>query len=605
MSKISICIGKVVEITNTSITVALTDSSQRPYRIINGEPIRIGGVGDFVRVNSDIYEITNVKTSLDKTTGQHIEADTQKILQCSLVGYFKNSIFNQGNSGNSPNIFENVYTTTDEELVAVYAGTKEDSSIVSGKYLYADDLDFQIDINKFFASHILIVGNTGSGKSNSLNTIYSKLFECVDTKDSKFLIVDTNGEYSKAFSDNKMIKHLNSYSDTLNDVHIPINLLSNEDWKLMLEATEKTQYPIIKKVWNGVTKNIFEKSDAKIGEYICTKLINCIVEILNSTSSASIRFSSINSLKEDISYMRGDFYESLIDIFKCFTYAAVNSGRIININGSVFDDITSSLVDEIKSYELKKDLEEFSVYDFGFLLNLEHIFRTFKYNSNENNTSPMIARFNSNQNQFARIFTKYSTNSPKTNIIESVFEDSNIVICDVASASKDIRRIIVTFICGKLYREFVDAERGKSSLHLIVDEAHNYLSHQKTDGEDPVAKTCIETFEAIIKEGRKFGVFLTMSTQRPSDITGTLLSQAHNYVIHKLVNPRDIDIIKNTVPFIDQKSISMLSILAPGQAIFSGTAFNRPNIIQVEYMQTTEVESQTIKLLDYWKKYEE
>ena len=604
MSKISICIGKVIEIANTSITVALTDSSQRPYKIIDGEPIRIGGVGDFIRVDSDIYEITNVKTSLDKTVGHHIEADSQKILQCALVGYFQKNVFHQGNSGNSPNIFENVYTITDEELVEVYAGTKEETSIVSGKYLYADDLNFRIDINNFFASHILIVGNTGSGKSNSLNTIYSKLFQSVDTKESKFFVVDTNGEYSKAFSEIKEIKRFNSYNSEKNDVHIPINLLSNEDWKLLLEATEKTQYPIIKKVWNGVTRNIFEKGDAEIGKYICSKLIDCIVEILNSSSSANIRLSSIHSLKDDIQYMRGDFYESLISIFECFEAVAVNGNRIVN-KSSVFDDITPSLVDEIKSYEIETDLEEFSVYDFGFLLNLEHTFRTFKYNSNENNTSPMIARFNSNQNQFSRIFTNYSSSTPKTNIIDSVFGKSNIVVCDVAKATKDIRRIIVTFICGKLYREFIDSERGKTSLHLIVDEAHNYLSHQKTDGEDPIAKTCIETFEAIIKEGRKFGVFLTMSTQRPSDITGTLLSQAHNYVIHKLVNPRDIEIIKNTVPFIDQKSISMLSILAPGQAIFSGTAFNRPNIIQVEYMPNTEVESQTIKLLDYWNKIDE
>ena len=96
-----------------------------------------------------------------------------------------------------------------------------------------------------------------------------------------------------------------------------------------------------------------------------------------------------------------------------------------------------------------------------------------------------------------------------------------------------------------------------------------------------------------------------MSTQRPSDITGTLLSQAHNYVIHKLINPKDIDIIKNTVPFIDAKSMAMLSILSPGQAVFSGTAFNRPNIIQVEYERKTEVESQTIKLLDHWEKFKQ
>ena len=137
----------------------------------------------------------------------------------------------------------------------------------------------------------------------------------------------------------------------------------------------------------------------------------------------------------------------------------------------------------------------------------------------------------------------------------------------------------------------------------MIDEAHNYLSAQNLDKEDAVAKTCIDTFESIIKEGRKFGVFLTMATQRPSDITPTLLSQSHNYVIHKLVNPRDIEVMKNTVPFIDEMSINMLSILAPGQAIFSGTAFNRPNIVQVKFDNLkTIVESDTIKLMDKWRR---
>ena len=94
-----------------------------------------------------------------------------------------------------------------------------------------------------------------------------------------------------------------------------------------------------------------------------------------------------------------------------------------------------------------------------------------------------------------------------------------------------------------------------------------------------------------------------MATQRPSDITSTLLSQSHNYVIHKLVNPRDIEIIKNTVPFIDDMSITMLSILSPGQAIFSGTAFNRPNIVQIKFDDLkTMVESDTVRLMKKWKR---
>lgn len=81
------------------------------------------------------------------------------------------------------------------------------------------------------------------------------------------------------------------------------------------------------------------------------------------------------------------------------------------------------------------------------------------------------------------------------------------------------------------------------------------------------------------------------------------MSQSHNYVIHKLVNPSDIEIMKNTVPFIDEMSITMLSILSPGQAIFSGTAFNRPNIVQIKFDDSkTKVESDTIKLMNKWRR---
>lgn len=207
--------------------------------------------------------------------------------------------------------------------------------------------------------------------------------------------------------------------------------------------------------------------------------------------------------------------------------------------------------------------DSFTVEDMGLLLNITHLYRTYKYNINENNTSPLIGRFNSNKKEFKTIFLPYRIGEKK-DVMECLFEDNNILVCDVSRAKKDIRRIMVTFLCAKLYKYFVNIKGNKFSVHLVIDEAHNYLSAQNLDKEDAIAKTCIETFESIIKEGRKFGVFLTMATQRPSDITSTLLSQAHNYVIHKLVNPRDIEIMKNTVPFIDEMSITMLSILSPG-----------------------------------------
>nr|UVT38032.1 hypothetical protein cemce18_00028 [uncultured bacterium] len=73
------------------------------------------------------------------------------------------------------------------------------------------------------------------------------------------------------------------------------------------------------------------------------------------------------------------------------------------------------------------------------------------------------------------------------------------------------------------------------TLHLIIDEAHNVLSLQSVREQESWKDYQLELFEEIIKEGRKFGVFLTISSQRPADISPTIMSQLHNFFIHRLV----------------------------------------------------------------------
>lgn len=598
-------IGKVVEVSNTVISVVINKELETPYIVINANPVRIAGVGSFLKIENGIYEVVNEKTTLESDRKEESnKIASNRVVVCKVIGYFDGSDFKQGSSGETPNIFDNAYTVSDEELLKIYSGTSYSGAISIGRYLYKKDLDFYIDINKFFASHSLIVGNTGSGKSNTLNTIFSELFDKINTDDSYFLFVDTNGEYSKAFTDDKLNKLLDTRNVDKNSIHIPLNLLESEDWKLLLEATEKTQYPIIKTVWGSVIKNIFVKGEnADIAAYLLDELKKAIVGILNSNANSTNKLGAITSIKEDFSFMEDEYYSDIQNIFDIFNKYVVNGNKFM-ISGSAdfYTDYTQTIANEVERYTTTDTKDSFTVEDMGFLLNITHLYRTYKYNINENNTSPLIGRFNSNKKDFKTIFLPYQVGEKK-NIMECLFENRHILVCDVSRAKKDIRRIIVTFLCAKLYNYSVDFKEDSVSMHLVVDEAHNYLSAQNLDKEDAIAKTCIETFESIIKEGRKFGVFLTMATQRPSDITPTLLSQSHNYVIHKLVNPRDIDIMKNTVPFIDEMSITMLSILSPGQAIFSGTAFNRPNIVQVKLDDSrTKVESDTIKLMDKWNR---
>lgn len=595
--------GKIVEVSNSTVTVKIDYVDNQPYKIVNGSSIRIGGVGNFIKVENDIYEIINEKEVME--SGDTINpsiARSHRVLNCSVVGFFEKGKYKQGSSGHTPNILESVYTVTNRELNAIYASANPEKDIYVGKYLFNQDIDFYVDTNKFFASHTLIVGNTGSGKSNTLNLLYTQLFSLRDVKKSKFLVIDTNGEYSKAFTKEKSVKNLNTYSSDKNEIHIPLSYLSANDWKLLLEATEKTQFPIIKKLCNFLSKNIFDNEyKIDISETIFEHYKNTVITILQSNSTSSNKYAAVMGIKDDLSYSGEPLYNEIIGhIDNAFFGVSVNNNRLVYAT-NIYEDVSDKIITKLRSSIVNISKDSFDIDDFGYLLNNEHLSRTYKYSSNEQNTSPLIARFNSNKRDFKNIFRPFVIGQT-FDVFKELFGTNSVLVCNVTKAKKDVRRIMVTFICSKLYEQYItNKEQNKSSLHLIIDEAHNYLSSQNMEKEDAIAKTCIETFENIIKEGRKFGVFLTMSTQRPSDITSTLLSQSHNYVIHKLVNPKDIEIIKNAVPFIDATSMKMLSILSPGQAIFTGTAFNRPNIVEVHFDESkTKVESDTVVFDQLW-----
>ena len=92
----------------------------------------------------------------------------------------------------------------------------------------------------------------------------------------------------------------------------------------------------------------------------------------------------------------------------------------------------------------------------------------------------------------------------------------------------------------------------------------------------------MELFEEIIKEGRKYGVYLTLSSQRPADISPTIVSQIHNFFIHRLVNERDLMLLDNTISTLDASSKSLIPTLAKGCCVLTGTAFDLPMILKVE-----------------------
>ena len=146
-----------------------------------------------------------------------------------------------------------------------------------------------------------------------------------------------------------------------------------------------------------------------------------------------------------------------------------------------------------------------------------------------------------------------------------------------------MKKIIPLIIVKQLYEN--KKESDKKSLHIVIDEAHNILSTMSQRESETWKDYRLETFEEIIKEGRKFGVFLTIASQRPYDISATIISQLHNYFIHRLINDNDINAVEKAVAYLDKLSFQSIPILSVGSCFVAGLASDIPVKVDIDLLE--------------------
>lgn len=155
------------------------------------------------------------------------------------------------------------------------------------------------------------------------------------------------------------------------------------------------------------------------------------------------------------------------------------------------------------------------------------------------------------------------------------FWQENFVVINLNNVNLEMKKTLPLLVSRREYQRQKELP-SDHSLCIIIDEAHNILSSESSREAENWKDYRLETFEEIIKEGRKFGVFVTISSQRPNDISPTITSQAHNYFIHRLINQKDLATIASAVSYIDQLSEASIPTLPTGTCIFSGTAGQMP-----------------------------
>ncbi len=214
---------------------------------------------------------------------------------------------------------------------------------------------------------------------------------------------------------------------------------------------------------------------------------------------------------------------------------------------------------------------------------------------NDTHVSPVINRLRGESADLQKVIDFKET--------KSIFADKNFAVIDLNEVNQNIKKKIPLLISQIEYKNHkIDRKVNKEKyLNIIIDEAHNILSYDSKRESETWKDYRLETFEEIIKEGRKFGVFLTIASQRPSDISDTIISQLHNYFLHRLVNEKDILAIGRTVSYLDKISFDSLPILPTGSCVLAGLSAQIPVIIDVDKIdEDFEPDNKTIIPTIYW-----
>lgn len=498
--------------------------------------------------------------------------------------------------------------------------------------------------DQFFVKHAAILGNTGSGKSCTLTSILRNLFKYdYDKKmnNAHIVIFDTNGEYKSAFFandkyDNKINEELHQinayYYGGEEKVQIPYWLMNWQDFKTLLKPSDGTQAPILNHAI-GLAKN---NEESLINSVLPLNAKKDIESIINSTTEELKKRTGTNKYsnwewkeKNEIFHIGKNIEKYCPDLGK----KIIELSEKDKFNNADNQQQIRGIIKELYDNQLKENLEKqitnltnidlpifFNYYelctkflDIAILQNdtnnskINEFLSTLRLRMNSflNDKRIAIPLMLKDSNEFnkdilpqflALIFGDYRKcfeGKDKDNFIKKYNEEftkqydshsfkakntNQITIVDISQLPYDILETI-TGLLGRIILEFVanfsPEQRGKYPIVIVLEEAQNYIAENK----DSVSK---KVFERIAREGRKYGISLIVSSQRPSELSKTVLSQCNSFIIHRLQNPDDQKYVRGLISSANADLLEQLPIIPQQHAIITGDCVRTPVQVRID-----------------------
>ncbi len=499
----------------------------------------------------------------------------------------------------------------EENEIPMVCGNDTDGFMKLGNSPFYDGFPVYLDVNNFFSNHFAIFGNTGSGKSCGVTRLFQNMFhdQRLYPYKANILLFDSSGEYYNAFSNLSSINPNYHYrfittNETENigeKLRLPIYLLNAQDLALLLQCTTHSQLPIIERMLKLAL--IFSQKDMdanKFKNHLIAKAIMTILytnetspnkrnEIFSILASCSTPQFNLEAPVQGIGYTRKFRECFLIDNKGQFSESVLLTEYVTSFINEKFDDYEPKPGVYYTLDTLEKALN-FTLISEGWLRN------TNTYGDAVTIRVRLHALIVGTNAKFFDVKNYVSLEDFLSSLILNNGRKYQIINFNLDDVDDDFAKVI-TKIYSRLVFEFAKGLKNRASIpfHIIVEEAHRYIQND-TDR----FLIGYNIFERIAKEGRKYGVILGLISQRPVELSDTVISQCSNFLIFKMNHPVDVEYIRKMVPNISDEIVEKQKTLQAGTCLGFGLGFRIPLIVRME-MPNPAPWSGNANVVEIWK----
>lgn len=525
-----------------------------------------------------------------------------------------------------PSIGSGVLLPTDKQLWSIVE-SGEHRRVKIGTSPLAGNARVCVDPDRLFGRHLAVLGNTGSGKSCSVAGLIRWSLEQAQVHggginpNARFIILDPNGEYSRAFADSHSPMRAQIFNVTPEEgeiaLKVPIWFLNSAEWCSFTQARPQAQRPFLKRALrdvkagrNAVIGNSEEEKKLHLRRYI----ISTMISIQRDLHSGAIKEDQ-NNFGRRLKVTADDLekYESEFPMHELGKIRSAIDKVLSSRDNSFPDRDTGKLIEiykpftEVQIEMIVKALAQ-SLSTLGGTLYTEGPDEDvpLPFNGTDFADHLQILAEQERASQFLdylvmRIRTLLSHNRIKSIVGESDSitlegwlgnyfgnDDADacrITVVDLSLVPTEVIHVITAVVARMVF----EALQRYRRLHgftlptvLVMEEAHTFIKRYTDEIENQDAATvCCQVFERIAREGRKYGLGLVLSSQRPSELSPTVLSQCNTFLLHRISNDRDQELVHRLVPDNLRGLLRELPSLPSQYAILLGLASELPVLIKM------------------------